>query len=170
VLPCSSRCANWLLYGVQPDQAKAGLTPGRCKGKVHQPATLGYTGRRCLVSRNWSNKTLTDHRLDGRDWFRAVTAGLLGDQAADERHDEKRFYYELAGAQDLDVPSQQHRILRSIAARIRARDALQAARTAGAAPMLQQLGSSMGWRRDDSGKRGSVMDDRRRVGVPSGAG
>jgi integrase len=81
VLPCSPRCANWMLYGVQPDQAKKGLTPGRCKGKVHQPATLRYTGRRCLVSRNWSNKTLTDHRLDGREWFRAVVTGQLGDEA-----------------------------------------------------------------------------------------
>jgi hypothetical protein len=57
VLPCSPRCANWLLYGVQPDGATKDFTPGRCRGKVHQHATLGYTGRRCLVSRNWSNKT-----------------------------------------------------------------------------------------------------------------
>src|SRR5690606_5406678 len=33
--PCSERCANWLLYGVQPDGAKPGLTPGRCTGKAH---------------------------------------------------------------------------------------------------------------------------------------
>src|SRR4030095_12586713 len=68
VLPCSPRCANWLLYGVQPEGAKKNLIPGACRGKGHQRASLGYTGRRCLVSRNWSNKTLTDHRLDGRDW------------------------------------------------------------------------------------------------------
>jgi hypothetical protein len=53
VLPCTPRCANWLLYGVQPDAARHDLIPGHCKGKVHQRATLGYTGRRCLVSRNW---------------------------------------------------------------------------------------------------------------------
>jgi hypothetical protein len=53
VLPCSPRCANWLLYGVQPERARHDLTPGRCRGKVHQRKSLGYTGRRCLVSRNW---------------------------------------------------------------------------------------------------------------------
>jgi hypothetical protein len=99
---------------------------------VHQPATLGYTGRRCLVSRNWSNKTLTDHRLDGREWFRAVTAGLLGDQAddghGDAGQDKHTHFYELASTRDLDVPSQQERIFRSIAARMRARRAIQAAR------------------------------------------
>jgi hypothetical protein len=35
VLPCSPSCANWLLYGIQPQDAKPGLIPGRCTGKVH---------------------------------------------------------------------------------------------------------------------------------------
>jgi Replication initiator protein, pSAM2 len=55
-LPCSPSCANWLLYGVQPDNTKPGLIPGRCTGKVHQADTLGFTGRRVLISRNWSGK------------------------------------------------------------------------------------------------------------------
>jgi hypothetical protein len=128
VLPCSPRCANWLLYGVQPEDAKEGLVPGRCKGKVHQRKTLGYTGRRCLVSRNWSNKTLTDHRLDGREWFRALTAGLLEDQADAVETDRHRYVYELARRDDHDVAALQHRIFRSIAARQRARLALRIAR------------------------------------------
>jgi hypothetical protein len=129
VLPCSPRCANWLLYGVQPENAKKGLTPSRCKGKVHQPATLGYTGRRCLVSRNWSNKTLTDHRLDGREWFRAIVTGQIGHQAdAESNENHQYYYYELARTDDLDVPPQQERIFRSIAARLKARQAIQAAR------------------------------------------
>jgi hypothetical protein len=126
VLPCSSRCANWLLYGVQPEGAKRGLVPGACRGKVHQPATLGYTGRRCLISRNWSNKTLTDHRLDGRDWLRAIAAGLLDDQQHPE-HDHGRYIYELANQHDRDIPPLQQRIFRSIAARLRIRQALNAA-------------------------------------------
>ena len=73
-----------------------------CKGKVHQPATLGYTGRRCLVSRNWS--TLTDHRLDGQAWLRAIVTGQLGDESTVDGNDEHRYYYELAGRNDLDVP------------------------------------------------------------------
>jgi hypothetical protein len=34
------------------------MTLGRCKGKAHQPEHLGIAGRRMLVSRKWSNKTL----------------------------------------------------------------------------------------------------------------
>ena len=128
VLPCSPRCANWLLYGVQPDEAVKGLVPGRCRGRVHQKATLGYTGRRCLLSRNWSNKTLTDHRLDGRDWLRAVTAGLLDQPIeGDDPTDRHRYAYELARSDDHDVVSLQDRIFRSITARLRARAALRAA-------------------------------------------
>jgi hypothetical protein len=75
VLPCSPSCANWLLYGVQPDKTKPGLVPGRCVGKVHQADTLGFTGRRVLISRNWSGKTLTDHRHDNHTWVKAILAG-----------------------------------------------------------------------------------------------
>jgi hypothetical protein len=125
VLPCSPTCANWLLYGVQPKDAKAGLTPGRCKGKVHQAATLGYTGRRCLVTRNWSNKTLTDHRLDGRAWFQAVTEGDLDWNAPDA--DKNRYYYQLAGQHDLDVAPLHERILKSITTKLRHRRAIQEA-------------------------------------------
>jgi len=31
VTPCSDRCANWLLYGIQPKKAHAKLRPGNCK-------------------------------------------------------------------------------------------------------------------------------------------
>ena len=41
ILPCSPRCANWLLYGVQPERARHDLVPGRCAGKVHQRASSG---------------------------------------------------------------------------------------------------------------------------------
>ncbi|WP_322778284.1 replication initiator, partial [Frankia sp. Cas4] len=56
--PCSPGCANWLRYGVQPKNPRGGLVPGRCKGKVHRRETLGFGGRRVLVSRKWSGKTL----------------------------------------------------------------------------------------------------------------
>ncbi|WP_307961984.1 replication initiator [Salinispora arenicola] len=70
VTPCTDRCANWLLYGVQPKKAHAKLRPGRCKGKVHQRDTLGIGGRRILISRDWSGKTLTDHKHDATGWAR----------------------------------------------------------------------------------------------------
>ena len=62
--PCSPSCANWLRYGVQPKNPRQGMRPGRCKGKAHRREYLGYAGRRVLVSRKWSGKTLADHRAD----------------------------------------------------------------------------------------------------------
>jgi hypothetical protein len=76
--PCSPRCANWLRYGIQPQHARPGLVAGRCRGKVHQPATLGIGGRRILVSRDWSGKTLADHKADQTAWVRRVLALGLG--------------------------------------------------------------------------------------------
>ena len=69
IQPCSPRCANWLRYGIQPKNARPGLVPGRCKGKAHDADHLGYAGRRVLVSRKWSGKTLADHRADRKDWL-----------------------------------------------------------------------------------------------------
>ncbi|HEY0698573.1 MAG TPA: replication initiator, partial [Micromonospora sp.] len=56
--PCSERCPNWLLYGVQPKKARPVLKPGNCKNKVHKRDSLGIGGRRVLISRQWSGKTL----------------------------------------------------------------------------------------------------------------
>ncbi len=63
-LPCSERCANWLRFGVQPRNAGPGLVPGRCVRKAHERECLGLGGRRVLVSRKWSGKTLARHRAD----------------------------------------------------------------------------------------------------------
>jgi hypothetical protein len=123
--------------GVQSEHAGPDLTPGHCRGKVHQRGTLGYTGRRCLVSRNWSGKTLTDHRLDGRDWFRAITAGLLdeGQDRPDEHTDRPRYQYTLVPRADRDIATLTERIMRAIGARDRARQALQLVRAGpGAVP------------------------------------
>jgi hypothetical protein len=63
-LPCSPECANWLRYGVQPKKPGPGLVPGQCASKAHDREHLGLGGRRVLVSRRWSGKTLTEHRAD----------------------------------------------------------------------------------------------------------
>jgi hypothetical protein len=140
-LPCAPTCANWLLYGVQPKNARPGLVPGRCKGKVHQRASLGFTGRRMLVSRAWSTRTLSDIRVDNAAWVRAVlaahpdpdTAGGDEHQADEHQADEHgagrqhRYCYELARPDDPDVPAYQHRILVAVAARDRWRQQLRAA-------------------------------------------
>ncbi|MEO3853538.1 replication initiator [Acrocarpospora sp. B8E8] len=66
--PCTPECANWLRYGVQPRHARAGLVAGWCRGKAHRPDCLGYGGRRVLVSRRWSGKTMGQHKADRRVW------------------------------------------------------------------------------------------------------
>ncbi|MFG1797256.1 replication initiator [Nocardia sp. NPDC049149] len=48
--------------------------PGRCKGKAHRRDTLGLPGRRVLVSRRWSGKTLPDHKQDRVDFVRQLLA------------------------------------------------------------------------------------------------
>ena len=63
-LPCSPECANWLRFGIQPRTPGPGLAPGRCPSKAHDREHLGVGGRRVLVSRGWSGKTLRDHRAD----------------------------------------------------------------------------------------------------------
>src|SRR6266540_6073671 len=83
---CSPRSppstSSWLLYAVQPKNARPGLRPGACKGAAHRPHNLGYGGRRVLVSRWWSGKTLTDHRADRR----AFALALLAEQERDTTH------------------------------------------------------------------------------------
>jgi hypothetical protein len=118
--PCSPRCANWLRYGVQPIKARTGQRAGRCKARVHQRATLGLGGRRVLVSRQWSGKTLADHKADTRAWVRA----LLGISDSHEQADPVTgrpgtpapVAWEMARPDDPDVMPLQHRLLREISA------------------------------------------------------
>src|SRR5690242_3683130 len=57
------------------------MRAGHCKAKVHQADTLGIGGRRILVSRNWSGKTLADHRYDQAAWVRRVLSIGIGHTA-----------------------------------------------------------------------------------------
>ncbi|NEW54045.1 replication initiator protein, partial [Nocardia cyriacigeorgica] len=74
--PCSPRCGVWLRYGIVPKGATAKTQPGKCKGKAHRRDTLGLPGRRVLVSRRWSNKTLPDHKQDRADFVRQTLAAV----------------------------------------------------------------------------------------------
>ena len=78
-LPCSEQCANWLRFGVQPKAAGPGLRPGWCASKAHDRDNLGLGGRRVLVSRQWSGKTLREHGADRATVVREalLNAGLL---------------------------------------------------------------------------------------------
>jgi hypothetical protein len=132
VTPCSDRCANWLLYGIQPKKAHGKLRPGNCKGRVHQKATLGLGGRRVLVSRDWSGKTLADHRADAKAWVRAllgVTADYEhADQADADPGTPAPVAWELARPSDPDLQPLEHRLLRGVSQRIQWRAELNAAR------------------------------------------
>ncbi|MEV6891001.1 replication initiator [Kribbella sp. NPDC051137] len=74
VLPCSPECANWLRHGVTPKNADGSTTPGECDSKAHDRAHLGLGGRRVLVSRQWTGKTLTEHRADRSEVIRQTLA------------------------------------------------------------------------------------------------
>jgi hypothetical protein len=126
--PCSPRCPNWLRHGVQPKNAKPGRRPGNCKARVHQQATLGMGGRRVLVSRQWSGKTLADHRADTRAWVRALLGVTVGDDQADTDTPPAPVAWEMARPDDPDIPPLGHRLLRAISARIQQRTELRSAR------------------------------------------
>ncbi|MFC4018486.1 replication initiator [Micromonospora sp. GCM10011542] len=132
--PCSERCANWLLYGIQPKKARPGLKPGSCKNKVHKRETLGIGGRRVLISRQWSGKTLADHRADRREWVKALLGVTTDADTAPAGSDAFRHAWELAKPTDPDVPPLGHRVLRAISERIQWRTQLDAARRAADPP------------------------------------
>jgi 8-oxo-dGTP pyrophosphatase MutT (NUDIX family) len=105
-LPCAPTCANWLRFGVQPKDAEPGMVPGHCTHKAHDRANLGLGGRRVLVSRKWSGKTLAGHRADRA----AVVRAALEEAGIDpDDHDELavsgtdgRWSWELLGRSRVD--------------------------------------------------------------------
>jgi hypothetical protein len=118
--PCSPTCANWLRYGIQPKNTRPGLAPGACKGKAHDADHLGYAGRRVLVSRKWSGKTLADHRADRKEWLLRT----LGVPATDPA----RYAWELVAPGDPDHMDHARRMLHAVADRARWQAALAEAR------------------------------------------
>ncbi|GAA2018257.1 hypothetical protein GCM10009740_02550 [Terrabacter terrae] len=109
-LPCSPGCANWLRHGIQPKDPGPGLIPGACPSKAHDRDNLGLGGRRVLVSRHWSGKTLTQHKADRAAVVRAVLteAGIEAPEAdrlaADVLHadGQPRFVWEDVPVRDRD--------------------------------------------------------------------
>jgi hypothetical protein len=118
--PCSPTCANWLRYGIQPKNPRKGLRPGACKGKAHRRDHLGYAGRRVLVSRKWSGKTLADHRGDRKAWL-TETLGLPS-------ADPDRYTWEAVAPGDPDHMPNGQRLLHVVADRMTWLSALDQAR------------------------------------------
>jgi hypothetical protein len=119
--PCSPTCANWLRYGITPRNPRAGLGPGACRGKDHRPEHLGYAGRRVLVSRKWSGKTLADHRADRKAWL----LEKLGLSATDGTG---HYTWKRVTPADDDYMSPARRLLRIVEDRMRWKHALDEAR------------------------------------------
>jgi hypothetical protein len=117
VTPCSPRYPIWLLYGIQPRGARHAMTPGRCKGKAHQPDHLGIAGRRVLVSRKWSNKTLDDHRAERGEFVRQLlqAAGIQPNHGLQDGPCR----WERPAPADPDVPPRPMLLLRAVAERQR---------------------------------------------------
>jgi hypothetical protein len=118
--PCSPGCANWLRYGIQPKNVKRGMRPGTCKGKAHRREYLGYAGRRVLVSRKWSGKTLADQRAERKAWL----VEILGLSATDPA----RYAWEPVEPGDRDYMPAPQRLLHVVADRMRWLQALDQAR------------------------------------------
>lgn len=119
--PCSPTCANWLRYGVQPKHPRPDMQPGFCKGKAHKREHLGYGGRRVLVSRKWSGKSMADHKHERRAWVLAT----LGETPSD---DADRYLWHPVDPDDPDLLPLAHRLLRAVAQRTRWGQALDDAK------------------------------------------
>jgi hypothetical protein len=115
ITPCSPRCAVWLLYGIVPKGVDSRTTPGHCKGRAHRRSTLGLPGRRLLVSRKWSGKTLADHKADRKTFVRHELAAVGIDKP---EPDPARLLWRKVESNDPQVPPRAHLIMRAIAERI----------------------------------------------------
>ena len=82
-----------------------------CTGKAHRREHLGYAGRRVLVSRKWSGKTLADHRGDRKAWLLA-TLGLPAD-------DPCQYHWERVNPGDRDHMPPGRRLLHVLTDRAR---------------------------------------------------
>ncbi|GLZ38526.1 replication initiator [Actinokineospora sp. NBRC 105648] len=115
VTPCSPRCAVWLLYGIQPQGATSRTTPGHCKGRAHRRTTLGLPGRRVLVSRKWSGKTLAEHKAD-RAAFVTETLAAVG--IVKPAPDTSALVWRKLAPGDRNAPPRDHLVMRAISERV----------------------------------------------------
>ena len=115
ITPCSERCPVWLRYGIVPQGANNKTIPGRCNGKAHRRSTLGLPGRRVLVSRKWTGKTLPDHRADREEFVRQ----LLADAGISKPvRDPARVVIFKCEPGDRGIPPRDELIMRAVAQRI----------------------------------------------------
>jgi hypothetical protein len=131
VTPCSPTCAVWLLYGINPKGTNSKTIPGHCKGKAHRRTTLGLPGRRVLVSRKWSGKTLVDHRADRKAF---VTETLAAVGIVKPVTDTSRLIWRKLDPGDQNAPPREHLLMHAIAERTRWRAEYDTALLAASGP------------------------------------
>jgi hypothetical protein len=116
ITPCSPQCAVWLLYGISPKGANSRTIPGHCKGKAHRRTTLGIPGRRVLVSRKWSGKSLADHKAD-RKAFVAQALAAVG--IVKPVTDTSRLLWRKVNPGEVNAPPRAHLLMHAIAERVK---------------------------------------------------
>ncbi|WP_228793050.1 helitron helicase-like domain-containing protein [Nocardia cyriacigeorgica] len=135
--PCSPRCGVWLRYGIVPKGASDKTIPGKCRGKAHRRDTLGLPGRRVLVSRRWSGKTLPDHKQDRAEFVRQLLA-----RVGIEKPDTSHLRVTPVQPGDQSVPPRDHLIMAAIAQRTAWRAQYTNALLAAAPPDTQDLSAN----------------------------
>lgn len=132
ITPCSPRCGIWLRYGIIPKGASSKIVAGQCKAKAHRRTTLGLPGRRVLVSRKWSGKTLPDHQADRQEFVRQ----LLTDAGIQLARDNVCVYPIEPGTR---TPPRDELIMAAIAERLTWKNQYNTALAATGPPDRQQL-------------------------------
>ena len=135
-LPCSARCWNWLRFGIQPQGAAEGMTPGSCPAKAHDREHLGCGGRRVLVSRRWTGKTLSRHKADRAEVVRQtlLAAGIDVPEAQRLAADapgpdgQPRYEWRIFDPLESNTPVYRQVLTRSLAERLRWKREYDAAR------------------------------------------
>jgi hypothetical protein len=142
-LPCSPSCANWLRFGVQPLGAEAGMRPGWCPSKAHDRHHLGLGGRRVLVSRQWTGKTLSEHKADRAEVVRQTLAAAGVEMPDTDRYaaatatadGSPRFVWTAVDPRtDDELPTWGGVMTRALVERIRWRTEYEQAKRAGPVP------------------------------------
>lgn len=130
--PCSPGCPIWLLYGVQPRKVRHTAVPGVCKSKAHKPEHLGIAGRRVLVSRKWSNKTLGEHQAERSVFVRQLL--IKANVPPAYAIESGPFAWEKTSPGDPDVPTRPALLLHAISQRQQWRAEYLAAQLAAGEP------------------------------------
>ncbi|MFF0343481.1 replication initiator [Kribbella sp. NPDC004875] len=119
---------------------KLGCGPGGCSSKAHDRHHLGLGGRRVLVSRQWTGKTLSEHKADRAEVVRQTLAAAGVDMPDTDRcaataeleDGTPRFIWEPVDRNnDDDLPTWHGLMTRGINERIRWRTDYDEAKRAG---------------------------------------